>query len=125
MEEVVYTRRKGNVEKTRIISHDIISETTLFNSPQLQRLRQEALVYSRITSHFCEIYLTPHVGEYPRAFVFENRYIFHGTFRSLIFEDYQILEPFLYSTMFAYSARVRIRIAILMQLCPSREKLMR
>lgn len=61
---------------------------------QLQRLRQEVLVYSRITSHFCEIYLTPRVGEYPRAFVFENRYIFHDTFRSLIFEDYQIVGLF-------------------------------
>jgi len=95
----------------RVIPYNIILKTTPFNSPQLQRLRQEALVYSRITPHFCEIYLTPRVGEYPCAFVFENRYIFHDTFRSLIFEDYQILVPFLYS-MFACSAHVRIRIAI-------------
>lgn len=87
-------KKKGKCRKTHVTSYGIISGTTLFNSPQLQRLRQEALVYSRITSHFCEIYLTPRVGEYPRAFVFENRYIFHGTFRSLIFKDYLILGPF-------------------------------
>lgn len=67
MGKAVYTRKKRKYRKTRIISYGIISKTTLFNFPLLQRLHQEALVYSRITSHFCEIYLTPRVGEYSRA----------------------------------------------------------
>lgn len=65
-ESSIYEKER-KYRKTRIISYGIISETTLFNSPLLQRLHQEALVCSRITSHFCEIYLTPRVGEYIRA----------------------------------------------------------
>lgn len=61
-------------------------------------------MYSRITSHSCEIYLTSRVGEYSRAFVFENRYIFHRYISLSHFRGLPNSWSFLCPPMFAYSA---------------------
>lgn len=52
-----------------------------------------------------EIYLTPAVGEYPRLRYPKIGYIFHGTFRPLISEDYQISGFFIFSSSCLFGAR--------------------
>lgn len=102
-------------KNARYHTRGIISRNTLFNSPQLQRLCQEALVYSRITSHFREIYMTSRVGEYPRPRtrkqVHISRYILLSHFRGL-----SNFWPFLYSAVFAYFAHASVYRAALMHL---------